>query len=94
MRVQSIIWNGQFVEKLEVKHGVLTWEVEEVLFGDCRIRRVGRGNVDGEDLYLALGQTLDGRYLSIFFILKKNGNALPISARDMDQKERRLYGRR
>jgi hypothetical protein len=49
MRIHSIIWNGQFVEKLKV---------------------------------------------SVFFILKKNGNALPISALDMDQKERRLYGRR
>jgi len=42
--------------------------------------------------YLALGKTSAGRHLSAFFILKKNHDVLPISARDMDSKERRKYG--
>jgi len=48
----------------------------------------------GEDVYLALGQTDSGRYLAVFYILKKNRNVLPISARDMDDKERRRYERK
>ncbi|NUM48513.1 MAG: BrnT family toxin [Anaerolineales bacterium] len=94
MEINEIIWHYRFVEKLEVKHHVTTDEVEEVLRGRKKVLRVEKGNVEGEDIYLALGQTDTGRYLAIFFILKANHDALPISARDMDQKERRQYGRK
>jgi len=39
----------------------------------------------------ALGKTKDGRYLSVFFIKKINNKALIITARDMNQHERRRY---
>ncbi len=94
MEINEIIWHYRFVEKLEVKHHVTTDEVEEVLRGRKKVYRVEKGKVEGEDIYLALGQTDTGRYLAIFFILKANHDALPISARDMDQKERRQYGRK
>lgn len=42
-------------------------------------------------MYLALGQTDDGRYLAIYFVLKKSSDAIIISARDMDKQERRQY---
>ena len=90
----KIIWLAQFVEKLEVKHGVYTDEVEEILAGPKRVRRVRKGNVKGEDVYLALGQTQAGRYLTVFYIQKRDGRILPISARDMDKKERKIYGRK
>lgn len=44
-------------------------------------------------MYAAYGQTDAGRYLTVFFIHKPGGRALIISARDMDGKERRQYGR-
>ncbi len=47
----------------------------------------------GEDVYRALGQTDAGRYLVVFFIHKLTREALILSARDMDHKERRSYGR-
>jgi uncharacterized DUF497 family protein len=50
--------------------------------------------VEGEDVYVAYGQTDAGRYLSIFFIRKHGTAALPISARDMTQAERRYYNER
>ena len=90
--VREVIWLEQFVEKLEIKHGVTTDEVEETLDGKKKVRRVGKGNVKGEDVYLALGQTSAGRYLAVFYILKKGDRILPISARDMDNSERRKYG--
>ena len=45
-----------------------------------------------ENVYAAYGQTDAGRYLAIFFIYKPGNLALIISARDMDDKERKLYG--
>jgi uncharacterized DUF497 family protein len=44
-------------------------------------------------VYAALGQTESGRYLIVFFILKQGAVALPISARDMTPRERKLYAR-
>jgi hypothetical protein len=92
--VREIIWLEKFVDKIETKHGVTIDEVEEILSGRKKVRRVAKGNVKGEDVYLALGQTGAGRYLAVFYILKKDGSVLPISARDMDDKERRSYGRK
>jgi len=93
MYANRIVWLPDIIEKIDRKHGVQPWEVEEVLSGWVDARKVARGRVRGEDVYLVLGQSVGGRYLSIFFILKADGAFLPISARDMDRKERRLYGR-
>ncbi|GMR22850.1 MAG: hypothetical protein BMS9Abin37_1226 [Acidobacteriota bacterium] len=41
----------------------------------------------------AYGQTEAGRYLTVIFIRKLGGRALIITARDMDSKERKQYGR-
>ncbi len=69
-------------------------EVEEVLFGRPLYRKIQRGHIRGEDLYAAFGTTDAGRYLSVFFIHKIDGQAVILSARDMDQKERRRYERK
>jgi uncharacterized DUF497 family protein len=66
-------------------------EVEQVLFSKPFIRRAEKGRVQGEDVYVAYGQTTAGRYLMVFFILKDQTAALPSSARDMTQAERRYY---
>jgi uncharacterized DUF497 family protein len=42
-------------------------------------------------VYAALGQTENGRYLIVFFILKKDGRAIILSARDMTLSERKRY---
>lgn len=94
MHVVDIIWLPQILDKLAWKHGVFPEEVEEVLFGRPVYRRVQKGHVPGEDLYAALGQTDVGRYLTVFFIYKATREALILSARDMDDKERRQYARR
>ena len=53
-----------------------------------------KGHQADENLYTAYGLTAAGRWLIVFYILKPNNSALVISARDMDQKERRLYARK
>jgi uncharacterized protein len=92
MGISQIIWKDQFVEKLEVKHGVSVTEAEEVLCSQPHIRKVGKGHVKGENIYVAFGQTAEGRYLVVFYIRKLTGAILPISARDMDDSERKYYG--
>jgi hypothetical protein len=89
--IDDIIWLDTVVEKLAWKHGVLPHEVEEVLSGGSRIFKRESGKVEGEDLYNALGKTEEGRYLSIFFIKKLGNKALILTARDMNQRERRRY---
>ncbi len=91
MRIYHVIWKEKFIEKMAEKHGVTTDEVEEVLFSTPHIRRAEKGRVKGEDLYAAYGQTGSGRYLIVFFIHKHQTAALPISARDMTEAERRYY---
>jgi len=86
-----VIWNEKFVAKIAEKHGVATDEVEEVLFSGPHVRRLERGKVKGENLYVAYGQTAAGRYLVVFFISKPRGAVLPISAREMTRAERRYF---
>ncbi|HYU32880.1 MAG TPA: BrnT family toxin [Thermoanaerobaculia bacterium] len=91
MQLHEVIWKDVFVDKLEAKHGVTTAEVEQVLFYKPHVRRAQKGKVKGEDLYVAYGQTDEGRYLVVFFICKYKTAALPISAREMTSSERRYY---
>ena len=81
------------VEKIEAKHNVCPEEVEEVFTGRPRIKRMEKGRFRGEDVYRALGQTKAGRYLVVFFIHKLTHEALVLSARDMDRKERKAYAK-
>ena len=94
MNVREIIWLEGFVEKIWQKHRVGINDVEEVLHGRPRVRRVARGDVAGENVYSAMGQTAAGRYLIVFFILKAGARALIISARDMKPKERQQYAKK
>lgn len=94
MRIENVQWLPQFEEKINVKHHLTRSEVEEVLFERPLVRFVEHGNQTDENLYAAYGQTFAGRYITIFFVLKMDHSALVISARDMDAKERRRYGKR
>lgn len=93
MRITDIIWKEAVVEKLAAKHGVSVSEAEEVLASAPVIRKIAIGRVRGEHVYAAMAQVFGGRYLIVFFIDRKQGTALPISARDMSPTERKYYGR-
>ncbi len=94
MKINGIIWPAQFVEKIEKKHGVSTEEVAEVFDNRPRVRLVEKGDVSGEPLYRAAGQADAGRYLAVFFIRKRRGDGLVISARDASPRERRGDGKK
>ena len=94
MIFEEIIWLNHIVDKLAWKHRVVPAEVEEVLtLRSTRHFRNQRGKIEGEDMYNALGKTEGGRYLSVFYIKKYGSRALIISARDMNQTERKRYGK-
>jgi len=94
MKIDGFIWQGKIVNKLKWKHNLTTDEVEEIFQGKPKFLKKEKGKVEGEDLYNALGQTESGRYLTVFFIYKYSQQALIITARDMNLKERKYYGKR
>ena len=94
MSIDEIIWLDAIVEKLASKHGVDTDEVEEVFNNNPQFRFVEKGTRIGEDVYMASGQSDGGRYLTVLFIHKANGDALILSARDMAKWERKRYERK
>ena len=91
MEIRELIFLDKIIEKLDRKHRVRPREVEEIFFQQPKIRFVEKGTRKNENLYAALSQTYSGRYLIVFFIYKQNRNALILSARDMDNAERRRY---
>lgn len=94
MEIEGVIWLRDVVDKLAVKHHVETDEVEEVFSINPKFRFIEKGERAGEDVYLALGRTNAGRYLSVIFLYTKTKEALVLSARDMARKERRRYGKK
>ncbi len=94
MKIERLVWLRHIVDKLVIKHTVETYEVEEVFANSPKIRYAQEGDREGENVYLALGQSDAGRYLVVFFIYKLSQEALILSARDMEEKERRQYGRK
>lgn len=93
MKIENIIWLQAIIEKLAVKHGVDTDEVEQVFFNAPQFRFVEKGKRAVENVYMAWGQTDGGRYLTVLFIHKLDGDALILSARDMAKWERKRYER-
>ena len=94
MNIERIIWLRAVIDKLASKHHVETHEVEEVFAQNPKYRFVEKGDREGEHVYMALGQSEAGRHLIVLFIHKKSKDALVLSARDMVEKERRMYGRK
>jgi uncharacterized DUF497 family protein len=94
MNIEGIIWLRTVIDKLAFKHHVEIHQVEELFTSEPRFRFVEKGERVSEDVYMALGQTDAGRYLTVLFIQKKTKEALILSARDMSEKERKMYGRK
>jgi len=85
-------------EKLSRKHDIDIWEVEEIIYDDPNAF-----SIRYRDCYFVYGQTCSGRYLLVLVrILKseevKNLNIADgtgvlkiITARDMNEKQRKFY---
>jgi len=91
LKIKSLIWLDEIVDKLAGKHHVNQDDVREVLLNRPHFRFVEKGHRPKENVYAALGQTESGRYLIVFFVRKKDGRAIILSARDMTSAERKKY---
>ena len=87
MRVGRLQWTDENVEHIS-RHAVTPQEAEQVFRLRPKVRRARDGR------YLLLGQTAAGRYLLVVFVYLGRGTARVITARDMDEKERKHYGKR
>ena len=94
MKITRLIWLDDVIDKIESKHYVTQTEVEELFICKTKVKKVRKGHFRGEDVYRALGQTEAGRYLTVFFIHKRASEALILSSRDMDEKERKIYAKK
>jgi len=95
VNIRHIVCPGNIEEKIQTKHQVTIREARHALLNAPRIRFAEEGYQNGEDVYVAFGQTDGGRYLAVFFVYKpRTETAIVISARDMTTKERRAYGRK
>ena len=87
MRIDDLEWTLDRIEHIN-RHAIVPEEVEEVLASAAIFRR-GRGGV-----YEAWGQTESGRYLLVIFRYLGHNRAWPITARDMDENEKRHFHRK
>ena len=94
MRIESFIWYRGITDKLLWKHNVTREEVEEVIQNRPKFKFIEKGKIKKENLYSARGQTNAGRYLTVLFIYKLTKEALIVTARDMDSKERKSYDKK
>ncbi len=94
MKISGFIWLDDVIEKIETKHHLDMDEVEEVFDNKPKYKKMHKGKFCGEDVYRALGQSQSGRYLTVFFIYKLTHEALILSSRDMDDKERKSYAKK
>ena len=84
-----LYWKDHILEKIIERHGVSREEVEEVIFEDePEVVRHGRNR------YLIQGQTVAGRYL--FIVLEQEGKGIyvPITARDMTERDKKAFKKR
>jgi len=88
VEIGSFKWDEDTLDHIAI-HNVTPEEVEEVAFESSPYIR--RGRQGRRYLY---GKTIGGRYLFIVYTLIGEGKARVITARDMDDKERRLYLKR
>jgi uncharacterized DUF497 family protein len=91
LKIEGLIWFDEIIEKLARKHKVSQNEVREIMANRPHFRFVEKGHRAGENVYAAMGQTKSGRYLIVFFIYKRDGRIVILSARDMTPAERKRY---
>lgn len=92
-RIVGFEWDSGNARKNEHKHGVQQMEAEQVFASEPLIIVSDDEHSGQERRYNALGRTFANRLLHVTFTIRGNGTLLRvISARDMNHKERAIYG--
>lgn len=84
----EVVWSPDRIAHIWDRHQVTAEEVEEACYGEIIIRRARTGRV------AVFGQTGSGRYLFIIGLMPARGTLFIITAREMEDVERRYYDRR
>jgi uncharacterized protein len=87
LRIKDFEWDNGNVLHIELGHGIRPEEAEEVFAIKPLFRRTKKGH------YVAMGPTLEGRYLTMIFALKKDGIARVITGWDMNKNEKGYWHR-
>lgn len=94
-RIEEVRWREDRVEHIAM-HSIVPAEVEETVLDDREavLEKAGPAKRDpSQVVYVLLGRTQAGRYLMIVLIYEGRGVGFPVTARDMNQAERRRYSR-
>jgi uncharacterized protein len=88
--ISSIKWTEDRIDHI-ANHSVIPQEVEEVCFNeeDSPLIRTGR-----DKLYYVLGKTFSGRYLFIVVRFLRPGEVSLVTARDMNDWEKKYFKKR
>jgi uncharacterized DUF497 family protein len=85
VHVEDLIWDDHSIEHIAYHH-VEQYEVEEAVWGAAWFKKG-----PGRRKYYAYGQTKEGRYLFVVLDREYNDYFYVVTARDMDDSEKRLY---
>jgi len=85
--ISGFDWDDDNLLHIE-RHQFTPEEVEEVFAGDYKVRQTR------QKLYIALGETLDGRLAFVVFRRLPGGLIRVVTARDMEASERRMFRRK
>jgi uncharacterized protein len=88
--IKRFEWDEWNIHKNWLKHRVSYLECEEVFFNEPLIIQPDKLHSDKEPRYYGLGKTNRNRLLFIVFTVRKDSIRI-ISARDMNNKEKRVY---
>lgn len=83
-------WDAGNQIKSQEKHNVVWWECEQVFFNSPLFLYEDKKHSNSEQRFYVLGKTDSDRKLFIVFTIR-NKLIRIISARDMHQKERKIY---
>ena len=83
-------WDAGNIIKLWEKHKVSATECEQIFFNEPLVAAPDEKHSDREERFYLLGHTDAGRLLFAVFTIR-NKLIRPISARDMNRKERKEY---
>jgi uncharacterized DUF497 family protein len=86
MKLTSFEWD-KYNLLHAIRHGISKEEIEETIINAQLIRKGTSG------VYIAYGQTMDGRYVIVVFEYKSHGIVRPFSARPMTNGEKKRLRR-
>lgn len=87
MIIKKLVWDGWNIAHI-ARHHVTKEEVEEV----CQSKNIF--NKWKNKVYRVIGQTENGRYLTIFLSPRSGQSYYPVTARDATKTERKTFRRK